>query len=252
MQIRNWTIFTVLLMIVAGCYDSGLDATNTITENRINYNFDSFDEAAQPNDPFRVVGVTPNGAHWKVIVEYSGGCNEHSFYTWAAPDLFTQQPLHVGFVLSHDRNGDTCEALIRDTLNLDMREVVGADFVNASVSMINARSKTVINVDASLAQLTQSGNCALEASVELNDACNLSIWGDKWFLLKDSIGSKGKAWIIPVKNDAGVSLDAPQSGNYTIGITLLFGHNSSVTGNSCYVFDDALAVPAQINCLTRQ
>lgn len=249
MQLRTWTILLSLAWIVTGCYDSSLDATNSITENRINYNFDSFDRSNQPNDPFRIVGITPSGVEWKVIVEYSGGCNEHSFYTWWEEDFFSEDPLQAGFSLSHDSNGDACEAVIRDTLVLNMEKVVGRDFLKASITIVNARSQRRVNVDADLARIAQTGSCELAASIESN-TCGLGIWDDQWLLLKDSIGAKGKVWIIPVKNDAGISLDAPASGDYKIGVTFLFGHFNSNLTSECYVLDDALAVPAQINCIS--
>ena len=89
----------LLLLALAGC-DSAMDAEPTF------------------GDPYQVSeapapAVTVNGADARltVTVEYGGGCQEHDFVL-RSRDLGDR--VEVWFV--HDARGDTCDALVTETL----------------------------------------------------------------------------------------------------------------------------------------
>jgi hypothetical protein len=62
-------------------------------------------------DAYTVRSATLDGDTLRAVVEYSGGCAEHTFERRHRTD---GQRGEVWFV--HDANGDACEALVTDTL----------------------------------------------------------------------------------------------------------------------------------------
>ena len=247
---KTTCIYLLSCLILFGCYDTSLDATDTFVENHLNYLDQSFDDLGIPNDPFRMIAVTPTSDRfWRVIVEYSGGCESHSFYTWW-DDAWSEEG-QVRFFLTHNANGDLCEAVVRDTLELDMNQVFSADIPDTTIIRImNASNQADVTIDPDLADISQGLSCILDVEVKKNE-CGDGIWEDRWLLLSDSINNQ-PVWLVPVRNELDVSLDPPVEASYRAGVTLMFGFESSELSRACYQSENGTAVPVLINCFQEE
>jgi hypothetical protein len=59
-----------------------------------------------------------------ISIAHSGGCEEHAYQLLMFPITCGTPPLPKPvFWLSHDANGDTCEAYIKDTLCFNISEL---------------------------------------------------------------------------------------------------------------------------------
>lgn len=240
-------IFSVLVaLLLSSCLDTALDATDTYVENQLNYLDVQFDELGISNDPFSIIAVTPTSAdNWRVIVEYSGGCVEHSFYTWWDDEWETSG--QERFFLAHHANGDVCDALVRDTLSLNLGEIFYQQIPDSTIlRIVNESNGSNVSVDPKLAAIKQATLCNYEANIVTN-SCGEGIWENRWLLLEDSVENL-PVWIIPVRASSQVSLEIPEEGAYSVGFTLLFGYESAELSNSCYLTDAGYAIPANINC----
>lgn len=237
----NWFYLIILLGLV-GCLDSSLDATDTYIYNSLNYVGDPVDY----NDPFDIIAVTTRSeSEWSIVVEYSGGCSDHYFYTWW--DAEWQSAGQTRFFLSHNNNTDACDALVRDTLEIELDRVIYSDISDTTIiRIVNASNGGTINVDPKLARLSQRNVCNLEGTIAAN-TCGKGIWEDRWILLPDSIDHQ-PVWIIPVRAGTGISLDQPSFESYYFGVTLLFGYESGELSSSCYFTDSGFAIPGVVNC----
>ena len=55
----------------------------------------------------------------------SGGCNEHAFEIIWDGIVFTDDPCHMNLILIHNSNNDDCEALITETITINLNELMG-------------------------------------------------------------------------------------------------------------------------------
>ena len=75
-----------------------------------------------PNDPYAIRSAELEGDTLFVGVEYSGGCSEHDFV--ACPSDFREAvPLQMVLNLSHDSQGDTCEAIRSEVIAIDIAHI---------------------------------------------------------------------------------------------------------------------------------
>ena len=74
-------------------------------------------------DPFTVLDLRCSGDTLMVDVEYGGGCEKHEF-TMVSNNLWLKSlPPQLTLYLEHKANNDMCRALIRKTLQFDLKEV---------------------------------------------------------------------------------------------------------------------------------
>ncbi len=251
---QTQTMKPILLLLLSvmfwSCLESNLDTTDKITDNDINYLGPDHDIGDSPNDPYRIVGITPSKNTWKVIVEYTGGCNEHHFYTWWNGNTTGN---NVALFLFHNSNGDSCEAIVRDTINVDIHAALvnSVALEETTVAVVNAKSLKSIRIDPYLALLPQGSECSQIVSL-LGTSCGEGIWDNQWMLLADTFLTHEKVWFQPVKNSTNVEIRKPESGNYSIAITLLFGFQyDSSSDATCQSLPEGAIVPVAIDCLDK-
>ena len=56
----------------------------------------------------------------EIVVTYPGGCEEHEFQLIAWSYFMESYPVQANILLSHNANGDTCEAAITEELRFDL------------------------------------------------------------------------------------------------------------------------------------
>jgi len=81
----------------------------------------SAEENALPDAPFTVLfSERLDEATVKLDVRYGGGCEMHDFYLVWNERVLESQPPKVWITLKHDNHNDSCEALERKTLYIDL------------------------------------------------------------------------------------------------------------------------------------
>ena len=84
---------------------------------------DSFDELRREpglHDPYQLDGLFIDGDILGVAVGFSGGCEYHDFQLWATEDLDDRDPPVQTLHLTHDANGDVCEAFLQETRHFNL------------------------------------------------------------------------------------------------------------------------------------
>ena len=74
-------------------------------------------------DPFTLGGISIEGDELTLQVSYGGGCREHGFKLYMQPVFAESNPVRANLYVSHNGNGDACEALISEALTFDLRKI---------------------------------------------------------------------------------------------------------------------------------
>lgn len=129
-------IFSVALVVIS-CSKS--DNENTLNASfsdvsstvlRINKEtFDKINSSRKKNisegDAFRINKGERKGDILQLNVSYSGGCKQHSFEIIWDGLVYTNNPCNMNLLIIHRGNNDTCEALITETIMVNLKELVG-------------------------------------------------------------------------------------------------------------------------------
>jgi len=140
-------LFFLMLFIVFSCSqdDSVTDSVDSIYEGqsdklsdsnfvnaKLRINKDVFDELNKnrinnvvKGDGYSINSVKREGDLIQINVTYSGGCRVHEFEIVWDGIVYTDSPCHMNLLLVHNGNGDTCEALITDTVIINVNTLVG-------------------------------------------------------------------------------------------------------------------------------
>lgn len=91
--------------------------------------FDKIDNNRKNNisegDNYTIKESKREGDNLQVILEYSGGCKVHTFEIIWDGIVYTDNPCKINLLLIHRGNFDNCEALITDTINIDLKKLIG-------------------------------------------------------------------------------------------------------------------------------
>jgi hypothetical protein len=82
--------------------------------------FDEWPAAGFPADPATIENLNLQDNILTIEVSFSGGCAQHAFEVYAATAFLESIPPQAILLLTHDAQGDTCEALMRETLDFDL------------------------------------------------------------------------------------------------------------------------------------
>lgn len=80
---------------------------------------ESFDEVVA-SDPIDIFDARIEGDTLKVDIGHSGGCAEHGYALWTTRASTRSLPSQHSVLLTHDANGDMCEAYLRRTLDFSL------------------------------------------------------------------------------------------------------------------------------------
>ena len=81
-----------------------------------------------------------------VVVEYGGGCEHHNFDLRPDPSCMEVSPVRCSAVLTHNSNGDTCEASLTQSLEFKLEDYGYADdyYSGASIAISNGDSRATV------------------------------------------------------------------------------------------------------------
>ena len=91
-----------------------------------------------PSDPVTIKSVRMEGNKLFLAIEYSGGCENHSFQCIGSPVIAKSLPPIRAIQLVHTANGDACKKLIEQTLEID---------ISALAYKQEAESKIFLNLE---------------------------------------------------------------------------------------------------------
>lgn len=74
------------------------------------------------NDPVNIISASLEDDILSIKVQYGGGCKDHFFKLIIPDGIEKSNPPQTTFFLSHNANGDGCEALISDELRFNLIE----------------------------------------------------------------------------------------------------------------------------------
>ncbi len=87
---------------------------------------EEFEKDSLPNDALTINSITLDGDGYLTFdVSHSGGCQEHVYGLYWESVLAKTDPPTIEFYLSHEANGDACEAWLNKTITVDISSVLG-------------------------------------------------------------------------------------------------------------------------------
>jgi hypothetical protein len=109
-------LFSVTSIILIGAYSQNL--RNNITYPPILLDEFEFENASR--DDFSFVDVYISNNHLYIKISYFGGCASHDFSLIGTGTFLEKSPVETSIVLSHEDNGDNCDALLVESLVFDL------------------------------------------------------------------------------------------------------------------------------------
>lgn len=73
-----------------------------------------------PKDGAKIEAIRIQGDLLTLEVAYGGGCKEHIFKLYGSKYFLKSNPPQTDVFLSHNSNGDMCDAWLRSTLSFDL------------------------------------------------------------------------------------------------------------------------------------
>ena len=116
--------FIASFLCVLSCSESG----RPLIPGR-NFKPDNVDEIILLEDPFNtpfpedavtIKNASIEGDLLTLKVAYGGGCKTHRFALYGSGGFMESLPVQTRVFLSHDANGDACEALIQEEIIFDL------------------------------------------------------------------------------------------------------------------------------------
>jgi len=116
---------TILLLFILLCYSCERELADIqdlpVCQSIISENI-MYGDSMLPSDPFNILSGEIIDDCLKIKVSYGGGCEKHDFSLYY--EHLPQLSAYSGsLLLSHDANGDLCEALINEFLYFDLTGV---------------------------------------------------------------------------------------------------------------------------------
>ena len=110
----------VPLVIIYSLGCNSTEPQNKYDENVILVEAINIDEWA--NDHVKIISASIQNDILVLQVQYGGGCKEHFFKLIISEGIEKSNPPQTTFFLSHNANGDNCEALISEDLRFNIIE----------------------------------------------------------------------------------------------------------------------------------
>ena len=85
--------------------------------------FDDFNSIKLEKDPLRITKTRIEKDSLIINIEYSGGCTKHEFQLFIGKWILKSNPPQAELYLSHNSNGDMCEAYIRREIKFDLYQL---------------------------------------------------------------------------------------------------------------------------------
>lgn len=131
-------MISIMIVFFMSCSTDGYDLNNinnsstngTKVTLRINKDLFKTIDANRKNNiqtgnAFKINHAKKKGDILKINLSYSGGCSYHGFEVIWNGIVYTEDPCLVNLIISHDANGDLCEAYVTETIDVNLKELIG-------------------------------------------------------------------------------------------------------------------------------
>ncbi len=89
---------------------------------------------------YKLSNAAIEGNYLLLTVRYPGGCEQHDFNLFMAPNVFMESnPVQASLILRHDNHGDNCEAMLSRQIGFDLTPLI-----DLYKSQYNGRTDPVI------------------------------------------------------------------------------------------------------------
>lgn len=256
-------ILITLLVILAVSCDKGKNDTNDnvsgvmLTKSPSRYIDVKSNPSAENSDPFELGEIVINGDNVEITVSYSGGCQPHSFEIIWDETISLSNPPGINILITHDANGDNCEAYITETISFPLDSLyAGAGAGEVAIGGFSGWDSS----DSSVFE----GN-KYEFGFEESEICNLTVtareamcgWGlyeSTWFALDDSIsagipGIYYTKFLQPVSVSESLADFVPVGGKkYLIGAKIDYSDHDYSDIIMCLAYPGP-SIPVKIFCI---
>ncbi len=239
------------------------DSKDSDTETNVYLNKSSNDYAhilnnpsAENSDPFELNNVEFEEGIIKISVSYSGGCQPHIFTITWDEIIRSSNPPGMNLIITHDANGDNCEAYITDMLEFTIDHLLDSiSIANLSVSAYSGYSQsdsTTYEAPDYDFSFEQTDTCSFVVKAK-QVICGAGLYDNLWLALPDSIHSGHEdfyysKYLQPVDIDAAISGFIPQEGQqYIVGVRIKEEHKY-LYEPVCMAYSGP-SVPVKIMCI---
>lgn len=139
MKLLKNSLLIIIYILISSCSNTSDDipstdylANSSISNVVLRINKDSFDllnanrlKNISEGDSFKIVSGKKNGDFLEITVSYGGGCKLHKFDVVWDGIVYTNDPCNMNLILVHNGNNDSCEALITETIIVNLKELLG-------------------------------------------------------------------------------------------------------------------------------
>ncbi len=139
----KYTLISLVAFLILGCATP--HDIEQVDENAINVDGKTQTEmitaklgSFKESDAISILNARIEGNKMYLIVEYSGGCKDHSFELIGSYAIAKSIPPQRSIQLYHNSNQDNCRALLTDTIVAN---------IEALAASSNAGSEIILNLD---------------------------------------------------------------------------------------------------------
>jgi hypothetical protein len=208
------------------------------------------------SDPFELNYVEFEDGNIKISVSYGGGCKPHNFSITWDEIIQNSNPPGMNLIVTHDANGDNCEAYITETLVFPLENLLDSiSLTNLSISAYSGyRQDDTASYEAPDYDFNfeQTDTCSIIVTAQ-KVICGAGMYNNLWLALSDSIHSGHEdfyfsKYLQPVDIDEAISDFIPQEGKkYIVGVRIQKEHKY-LNEIICMAYSGP-SVPVKIMCI---
>ncbi len=176
------------------------------------------------SDSFIIRKTWREDHHLFVVVQYSGGCEEHEFELVWDPVITLVTEDQIGLdqaqlIITHNGNGDLCEAALTDTLSVNLSDIAATtDTDHLSIRVMNGSGDQTFSVVSDLVGIPENETCEYEV-VLTEVVCGDGLFENRWFRFTEK---DHPAYLQPVSVADLIQLTlGPPNGKYKIGVKVV-------------------------------
>jgi hypothetical protein len=209
------------------------------------------------SDPFELISIVFENGNVNITVAYSGGCKTHTFTVIWDEVITNSNPPGINLIITHDANGDACEAYITETLVFPLTTLIDNFLADEKLNVgafngWNPEDSTEYEGTAFEFKFTESDECVVNVTAR-EVICGNGLYDNLWFALDDSTSSGMPGYYFynylqPVVIDASLSGFKPVQGKkYTIGARIS-NENPFMNEPVCLAYSGP-SIPVKIMCI---